>query len=198
MAGVVNIVLIENAFLLRAGLESLLQEIPGILIAEVFDGGEKNLFEKIKNQKPDAVIINPNALADNFLSLITKLQNENEIKLIGLMGDDCSEKVSSRFSLKLSLYGSKHNLSQQLMSIWGTAGSVERSEKGLLSKRELIVLKEVVKGLTNQEIADKLFLSIHTVMTHRKNVTKKLGIKTVSGLMVYVLMNNILDIKEIA
>ena len=197
MAGVNNIVLIENAFLLRAGMESLVQEIPGMLITEVFDGSEKNLFEKIKNKKPDALIINPNALVNNFLSLMTKLQNEKEIKLIGLLSDDCSEKVSSRFSLKLSLTDSKHNLSHQLRKICGTGRSVERNEKGPLSNREIIVLKEVVKGLTNQEIADKLFLSIHTIMTHRKNITKKLGIKTVSGLMVYALMNNIVEIGEI-
>ncbi len=196
MAGVVNIVLIENTFLLRAGMESLVQEIPGMLIVEVFDGSEKNLFEKIKNKKPDTVIINPNALVNNFLNLMTKLQNEKDIKLIGLINNDCSEKISSRFAFNLPLTESKHNLLQQLRVIFGKGKSVEDRQKGLLSKRELDVIKEVVKGNTNQEIADKLFLSIHTVMTHRKNSTKKLGIKTVSGLMVYALMNNIVEIGE--
>ncbi len=196
MAGVINIVLIENTFLLRSGMESLVQEIPGMFITEVFDGSEKNLFEKIKKKKPDTIIINPDALAGDFVSLITKLQNENELKLIGLLSDDCHEKISSRFSFKLKLTDSKHNLSQQLRKICGTDKSREKQQKGVLSNRELVVLKEVVKGLINQEIADKLFLSIHTVMTHRKNITKKLGIKTVSGLMVYALMNNIVEIGE--
>jgi len=196
MAGVVNIVLIESTFLLRAGMESLVQEIPGILIVEVFDGSEKNLFEKIKKKKPNTVIINPNALVNNFLSLMTKLQNEKDIKLIGLINNDCSEKISSRFTFNLQLTENKHNLLQQLRVIFGKGKSVENRQKGLLSKRELDVIKEVVKGNTNQEIADKLFLSIHTVMTHRKNSTKKLGIKTVSGLMVYALMNNIVEIGE--
>jgi len=52
-------------------------------------------------------------------------------------------------------------------------------------------------GLTNQEIADKLFLSVHTVMTHRKKITRKLGIKTVSGLTVFALMNKLVDIREV-
>ena len=62
-------------------------------------------------------------------------------------------------------------------------------EKGL-SRRELDVLKEVARGFTNKEIADKLNISMNTVMTHRKNITAKLNIKTVSGLTFYALMNN--------
>jgi len=52
-------------------------------------------------------------------------------------------------------------------------------------------------GLTNQEVAEKLFISVHTVMTHRKNITKKLGIKTVSGLTVYALLNKVIEIQDI-
>ncbi|HJN05399.1 MAG TPA: LuxR C-terminal-related transcriptional regulator [Bacteroidales bacterium] len=46
-------------------------------------------------------------------------------------------------------------------------------------------------------MADKLFLSVHTVMTHRKKITRKLGIKSLSGLTVYALMNNLVDIREV-
>ncbi|RLD72360.1 MAG: DNA-binding response regulator, partial [Bacteroidetes bacterium] len=66
-----------------------------------------------------------------------------------------------------------------------------------LSERETTVLKHVTQGMTNQEIAEKLFLSVHTVTTHRKNITKKLGIKTVSGLTVYALLNKVIDMREI-
>jgi DNA-binding NarL/FixJ family response regulator len=52
-------------------------------------------------------------------------------------------------------------------------------------------------GLTNRQIADKLFLSAHTVMTHRKNISSKLGIKSVSGLTVYAIVNNIITIEEV-
>ncbi len=66
-----------------------------------------------------------------------------------------------------------------------------------LTEREITILKHITLGLTNQEIAEKLFLSVHTVMTHRKNLTKKLGIKTVSGLTVYALLNKIIEIQDI-
>lgn len=66
-----------------------------------------------------------------------------------------------------------------------------------LSLREMEVLKEVSLGRTNKEIADLLDISMNTVMTHRKNITTKLGIKTVSGLTFYALMNGILSSEEV-
>lgn len=58
-----------------------------------------------------------------------------------------------------------------------------------LSSREIEVLQFIVKGAINKEIADKLSISLNTVLTHRKNITSKLGIKTVSGLTFYAMMN---------
>lgn len=75
--------------------------------------------------------------------------------------------------------------------------SDENGKDSDISEREQIILKHVALGLTNREIADKLNLSIHTVITHRKNITRKLGIKTVSGLTVYAILNNLVDIKDV-
>lgn len=66
-----------------------------------------------------------------------------------------------------------------------------------LSEREIDVLKAVALGLSNKEIAEKLFISINTVVTHRKNITEKLGIKTIAGLTVYALMNNLITPEEV-
>ncbi len=60
-----------------------------------------------------------------------------------------------------------------------------------LSAREIDVLQLIVKGSTNKDIADKLNISLNTVLTHRKNITAKLGIKTVSGLTFYAIMNGL-------
>lgn len=66
-----------------------------------------------------------------------------------------------------------------------------------LSPREKDIVTQVALGLTNQEIADKLYISSHTVITHRKNIVRKLGIKTVSGLTVYAILNNLIRMDEI-
>ena len=61
----------------------------------------------------------------------------------------------------------------------------------LLTKRETEVLRLLAQGLLNKEIADKLGISLHTVISHRKNIISKLGIKTVSGLTIYAMMHGI-------
>lgn len=66
-----------------------------------------------------------------------------------------------------------------------------------LSAREIEVLVLVTKGLINKEIADKLNISLTTVISHRKNITEKLGIKSVSGLAIYAVMNGYIDADSI-
>ena len=76
----------------------------------------------------------------------------------------------------------------------GTANGESREE---LSDREKEILVSVARGLLNKEIADRHNISINTVITHRKNITRKIGIKTVAGLTAYAILNNLIDINEI-
>jgi DNA-binding CsgD family transcriptional regulator len=66
----------------------------------------------------------------------------------------------------------------------------------VLSERETEVLRAVALGLTNREISDELCISTHTVITHRKNITAKLSIKTIAGLAVYAVINGIISSEE--
>ncbi|MBR6458080.1 MAG: helix-turn-helix transcriptional regulator [Bacteroidales bacterium] len=77
------------------------------------------------------------------------------------------------------------------------ANPEEKESQDILSEREKEIVKEVARGLTNKEIADKLFISVFTVTTHRKNITQKLGIKTIAGLTVYALMNGLISQTDI-
>jgi DNA-binding NarL/FixJ family response regulator len=67
----------------------------------------------------------------------------------------------------------------------------------IISERECEILKYVALGFTNKEISDKLCISVHTVITHRKNITFKLGIKTIAGLTVYAILKGIISAEEI-
>lgn len=71
------------------------------------------------------------------------------------------------------------------------------SDREPLSDREKEVLACVARGMMNKEIADELKISINTVITHRKNITRKTEIKTVPGLTVYAILNNLVDINSI-
>jgi len=62
-----------------------------------------------------------------------------------------------------------------------------------LSEREIEVIRLISDGSTNKEIADLLFLSTHTVNTHRKNIMNKLGIKNTAGIVIYAFRENIIQ-----
>ena len=66
-----------------------------------------------------------------------------------------------------------------------------------LSDREKDVLIQVVKGLSNKEIADVLCISTHTVISHRKNITRKLNIHSTAGLTIYAIVNKLVDLDSL-
>ena len=67
----------------------------------------------------------------------------------------------------------------------------------ILSEREKEVIVSLVQGMTNKEIADHLFISINTVITHRRNIARKLQIHSPSGLTIYAIVNNLIDIRNV-
>jgi DNA-binding NarL/FixJ family response regulator len=62
-----------------------------------------------------------------------------------------------------------------------------------LSVREIEIIQNVAEGLSNKEIAERLFLSVHTVTTHRKNIMSKLGVNNTAGLMMYAIRQNLIE-----
>jgi len=200
MSNRLSVVFVVDAYLIRAGLEQLLSEIPGLFLVEVFEGSEKSLASKLSKLNPDIVIINPPSLKVDFLKFIGELNKNTECLSIGLFDELTPENVKSHFKACLDKNQDKFELLEKFRSILknNKLESIRKEkESAVLSEREKTIVKQIVNGLTNQEIANKLFLSIHTVTTHRKNISNKLGIKTVSGLTVYALMNKIVELNEI-
>jgi regulator of cell morphogenesis and NO signaling len=66
-----------------------------------------------------------------------------------------------------------------------------------LSDREKDVIVAMVQGMSNKEIADHLFISINTVITHRRNIARKLQIHSPAGLTIYAIVNNLIDISNV-
>lgn len=66
-----------------------------------------------------------------------------------------------------------------------------------LSSREQEVLRRVAMGMSNKEIADKMFISVNTVMTHRRNIARKTGIHAAAGLTIYAIVHGIVSVDEL-
>ena len=67
-----------------------------------------------------------------------------------------------------------------------------------LTEREIEVLALLVQGYSNKDVADKLFISPHTVITHRKNLMEKTGIRSLSGLTIYAITKNIISLDSLS
>lgn len=74
----------------------------------------------------------------------------------------------------------------------------ENEDEETLTERERQIVACVVRGLTNREVAEQLFISINTVLTHRRNISRKLDIHSVSGLTIYAIVNGIVQIDEVS
>ncbi|MFV0345327.1 MAG: response regulator transcription factor [Bacteroidales bacterium] len=86
---------------------------------------------------------------------------------------------------------------QDFFSSTSSESNEDEGTKSILSDREIDVLKLVAKGYINKEISDELCISINTVITHRKNITEKLSIKTISGLTVYAMLNGYISADDV-
>ena len=97
------------------------------------------------------------------------------------------ELVRSLLMLEQHAHGHGQNLPQMPKAL----------QRKILSDREIEVMSLIVQGYINKEIADKLNIGLSTVITHRKNIMDKLGLRSVSALTIYAVTHNYVDINSI-
>lgn len=118
-------------------------------------------------------------------------------KVVILIKEKGKQPVSSYPNI-LTMDATQEIIIEQLQQLFTTdTGMLPGEGSKDLSVREIEVLQLIVKGAINKEIADKLSISLNTVLSHRKNITAKLGIKTVSGLTFYAIMNGYISADDI-
>jgi len=186
------ILIIEKNFLIRKGLNCLIKEIDS-QINIINTTTENQIQNLLLENRPDYILINSEFL--NSSKLLSFIKNYNII----CIGNE-SYSISNEITVieHINSNESEEIIKEKILQIFSKHIFAKDSEKNdELSIREMEIVKFVALGCTNQEIADKLFLSPHTVITHRKNITKKLGIKTVSGLTVFAILNNIISIDSV-
>ena len=190
----------SKSHLITKGLESLLMEVAMVEIVGKSDSSFK-LIEKILQEEPDFVIISEEMIEPQLENGLGKyFPDKNKTAVLFLRSTGNSEKIKNVFFDSLNLYQPKNELLKKLSKIIESrkpAGKTS-SKSSNLSEREKNILRHVAMGSTNKEIGEKLFISIHTVTTHRKNITQKLGIKTVSGLTVYSILNGIINLEDVS
>lgn len=191
------VLLIEPSFLIREGLKTMLSNMGNPYRMEEIDVAVDDLEKHINKLHPSLIMINP-LLVSKMVSLPRDPESDFNPVYVGLISEGVSMQTKSKFDSLLYLDSDRHELFKTMEKVMQQLGTIQTElDYNTLSERELSILKLVALGNTNNEIADRLFISTHTVMTHRKNITRKLGIKTVSGLTVYAILNQHIKMEEI-
>ncbi len=108
-----------------------------------------------------------------------------------------NQETTSRYIPYINTHADESSLIDELRKIITTHTANEEASHNDLSQREIDVLRLVAMGYLNKEIADSLEISINTVLSHRKNITAKLGIRSVSGLGFYAIMHGYISDSDI-
>ena len=116
----------------------------------------------------------------------------------GVSGAACASEAGSSSAVGVSAVGMSGSAGSSAAGVSGSAGS-SALETGaeVLTDREKEIVCCVAKGMINKEIAEALFLSIHTVTTHRKNIARKLQIHSVAGLAIYAIAHKLVELSEV-
>jgi DNA-binding CsgD family transcriptional regulator len=162
--------------------------------------GVAAILKEINNSISIIKVLTPNELKKIIISfdfdyILTDNQDIKEEEKF----DSFLEKIlffeTQKFenSNSINIFDKKHIIIKKISDFISEKNQENDNE---ISEREKEVIKYIALGLTNKEIAEKLFLSVHTVTTHRKNISNKLEIKTIPGLTIYAILNGIISIDE--
>lgn len=187
-----RIIVAVESYLLRKGLLAILHRIGGISVTREFDSAEelvlhqKNhgipylvITESLYEKCEELFIAQPDLLERTLLLAVTGRSYSNQDKPV-------SHVITLGETKEQILEHIRHFLEME----------EKQSGQDELTEREKTIVRLVSMGMTNKQIADHLFLSTHTVTTHRKNISAKLGIKSASGLAIYAIVNNLITIEE--
>ena len=194
-----SVILVSPSEMVARGLEVVLGDSAEFRVEEIFHDLSRPVEARLRNVDPDIVIIDPTVF--DFRSRKEgrgRLADICDSIVIALDVSGLTDDVLRQYDGSVSIYDRPDEVVRKVRSSMESKQTDSIvSDGGELSSREKEILVCVAKGMLNKEIADKLNLSIYTVITHRKNITRKIGIKTVAGLTVYALLNNLIDMSSV-
>lgn len=210
----IRIILTDDHAIIRDGLRALLNDEPDLeVVAEAADG--QALLDLLSTTSTDVVVLDLNMPGmDGFATILHLQQQHPEIRILVLSMLDHERYVAQALDAGAHGYALKNTGRAELVYAIKTVASGqpflcttiglaalrklhfpdagETTKTSSLSKRELEVLKLIAEGMTNAEIADKLFTSKRTIETHRQNIIEKTQAKNTAALIKFAVSNGLL------
>lgn len=215
MSNIVKIALVDDHTLFRTGLAGLLSQHEGFDVVADVGSGEEFLamlptldvdvvFMDISMPGIDGAETTRRALAERpELRIVTLSMYGDEHYYTRMMQSGASgfllkdSDIEEVFSaVEVTMAGDSYFSSALLDTLTRNMSmlATDSADEDALSNREVEILVEVCRGLSNQEIADKLFISKRTVDKHRANIMEKTGCKNTANLVVYAIKNQLVDL----
>lgn len=215
----VRILIVDDHQLILNGISDMLRPIENYIIVGSASNG-KEAVEKAIETKPDLIFMDismPKMNGIEATKIIT--QKLPSVKVLALTQHEESEYVKQVLSSGGSGYLLKNSNKEEFIAAIEAVMDGKRylskqiSEQMIndlidtkqdestqpirvpLTRREKEIIRKIADELSNQEIADKLFISLRTVETHRRNIMQKLKVKSVVSLIKYAVNNTIIDLK---
>lgn len=193
----IRIAVAETSVIIRSGLTLALKRLPNLKIQPVELLSVEALNDFLRTQFPDILVVNP-TFGDFFD--VARFREETAgkgIRVVALVSSFIDASLLSKYDASISIFDDLEALANKINLLQNIEPEEEEDSQEALSQREKEIVICVVKGMTNKEIAEKLFLSIHTVITHRRNISKKLQIHSAAGLTIYAIVNKLVELSDV-
>lgn len=198
MESKMTVTLIVPSDIIARGLASVLCEHGEFVVLENLYDFSRATEARLRSLNPDVIVIDPTVF--DFQSRkegMVMIEETCDATVIAIEAPAVTEDIMKQYDGSISLYDDSARILRKVATAIESRQPDSASDGNELSSREKEILVCVAQGMLNKEIADKFNLSIYTVITHRKNITRKTGIKTVAGLTVYAILNGLIDINSV-
>lgn len=193
-----KVLIIVPSIVAARGLESVFSDLGEFEVAGILKDLSHSSQARLRNIGADVVLVDPSLFDyESRKNICSRIGELTDASVVAFQSGLVSDEVLKQFEQTVSLYDEPTAIIRKLRAAVESRQDSGRADGEELSAREKEILVCVAKGMLNKEIADKFNISIYTVITHRKNITRKTGIKTVAGLTVYALLNNLIDMNSL-
>lgn len=189
--------ILEPSVIIAEGLKHVVDDLAGFDVCGMITELEGGLEATLESYDTDLIIADP-AIADpqSRPGLHETVKNLTGVPVLAILSSATDAGFVQDYEGQIYLTDKTAEVEQKISAAVSVNANETRGDGEELSAREKEILVCVAKGMLNKEIADYYNISIYTVITHRKNITRKTGIKTVAGLTVYALLNNLIDMNS--
>lgn len=189
----INIIILESSDIIYEGMLNILLKANNMYHIFRPDTPDE-LSIQCKKTPINIAIINPILLINRISDFIKLKKDFPSIIWLSLKSSYINNNIEAKFNDSIGISDSSQSVIKKIHSLI-EKNTYNTPEQETLTEREIEILIELTRGLSNKEIADTLSISIHTVISHRKNIIEKTGIKTLPGLTIYAITKKLIPLR---